>query len=110
MLVKNLLSKNEINYDLQSLIKSWETIKENAMNSIAPKLIHQESDIIKRTLRDIYDDETQNIIIDGNDGYQKAKSFAAWEKCIKAFEKEEELTGVIKNKIKTDLLKTFTRN
>ena len=68
-------SKNEIDYDLQSLIKSWETIKENAMNSIAPKLIHQESDIIKRTLRDIYDDETQNIIVDGNEGYQKAKSF-----------------------------------
>ena len=68
-------SKNEINYDLQSLIKSWESIKENAMNSIAPKLIHQESDIIKRTLRDIYDDETQNIIVDGNDGYQKAKNF-----------------------------------
>ena len=68
-------SKNEINHDLQSLIKSWETIKENAMNSIAPKLIHQESDIIKRTLRDIYDDETQNIIIDGNEGYQKAKNF-----------------------------------
>ena len=68
-------SQNEINYDLQSLIKSWETIKENAMNSIAPKLIHQESDIIKRTLRDIYDDETQNIIIDGNEGYQKAKNF-----------------------------------
>ena len=68
-------SKNEINYDLQSLIKSWETIKENAMNSIAPKLIHQESDIIKRTLRDIYDDETQNIIVDGNEGYQKAKNF-----------------------------------
>ncbi len=68
-------SKNEISYDLQSLIKSWETIKENAMNSIAPKLIHQESDIIKRTLRDIYDDETQNIIVDGNDGYQKAKNF-----------------------------------
>ncbi|MDC3039387.1 Rne/Rng family ribonuclease, partial [Candidatus Pelagibacter sp.] len=68
-------SKNDINYDLQSLIKSWETIKENAMNSIAPKLIHQESDIIKRTLRDIYDDETQNIVIDGNEGYQKAKNF-----------------------------------
>ena len=68
-------SKNEINYDLQSLIKSWETIKENAMNAIAPKLIHQESDIIKRTLRDIYDDETQNIIVDGNEGYQKAKNF-----------------------------------
>ena len=68
-------SKNDINYDLQSLIKSWETIKENAMNSIAPKLIHQESEIIKRTLRDIYDDETQNIVVDGNEGYQKAKNF-----------------------------------
>ena len=68
-------SKNEINYDLESLIKSWETIKENAMNAIAPKLIHQESDIIKRTLRDIYDDETQNIIVDGNEGYLKAKNF-----------------------------------
>jgi len=68
-------SKNEINFDLQSLIKSWETIKENAINAIAPKLIHQESDIIKRTLRDIYDDETQNIIVDGNEGYQKAKNF-----------------------------------
>ena len=32
------------------------------MNSIAPSLIHQESDIIKRTLRDIYDDDTKNII------------------------------------------------
>ena len=45
------------------------------MNSIAPSLVHQESDIIKRTLRDIYDDETKNIIIEGNDGYQKAKNF-----------------------------------
>ena len=43
------------------------------MNSIAPSLIHQESDIIKRTLRDIYDDDTKNIIVQGNEGYQKAK-------------------------------------
>ena len=45
------------------------------MNSIAPSLVHKESDIIKRTLRDIYDDETKNIIIEGNEGYQKAKNF-----------------------------------
>jgi len=68
-------TKNDIDHDLQSLIKSWESIKENAMNAIAPSLIHQESDIIKRTLRDIYDDETQSIIVEGNEGYQKAKSF-----------------------------------
>ena len=68
-------TKNDIEYDLSSLIESWNKIKETAMNSIAPSLIHQESDIIKRTLRDIYDDETQNIIIQGNEGYQKAKKF-----------------------------------
>ncbi len=68
-------SKNEIQTDLENLIKVWESIKENAMNSIAPNLIHKESEIIKRTLRDIYDDDTQNIIIEGNDGYQKAKNF-----------------------------------
>ena len=68
-------TKNEIEHDLNSLIKVWNSIKENAMNALAPSLIHQESEIIKRTLRDIFDEETQNIIIEGNDGYQKAKSF-----------------------------------
>ena len=68
-------TRNDIEYDLSSLIESWDKIKETAMNSIAPSLIHQESDIIKRTLRDIYDDETKNIIIQGNEGYQKAKKF-----------------------------------
>ena len=68
-------TKNEIESDLENLIKVWESIKESAMNSIAPALIHKESEIIKRTLRDIYDDTTQSIIIEGNDGYQKAKNF-----------------------------------
>ena len=68
-------TKNEIDYDLQNLIKSWNLIKENAINSIAPSLIHQESEIIKRTLRDMYDEETQNIIIEGNEAYKKAQNF-----------------------------------
>ena len=68
-------TKNDIEYDLSSLIDSWNKIKDTAMNSIAPSLVHQESDIIKRTLRDIYDEETKNIVIEGNEGYQKAKNF-----------------------------------
>ncbi|MDA9071755.1 Rne/Rng family ribonuclease [Candidatus Pelagibacter sp.] len=68
-------TKNEIDHDLQSLIKTWNSIKETALNSIAPSLIHQESDIIKRTLRDMYDEDTKNIIIEGNEGYKKAQSF-----------------------------------
>ena len=44
-------TKNEINHDLSTLINTWNQIKDNAINSIAPSLIHQESDIIKRTLK-----------------------------------------------------------
>ena len=68
-------TKNEINHDLSTLINTWNQIKETAINSIAPALIHQESEIIKRTLRDMYDENTQNIIIEGNEGYRKAQNF-----------------------------------
>ena len=68
-------TKNEINHDLTTLINTWNQIKDNALNSIAPSLIHQESEIIKRTLRDMYDENTKNIIIEGNEGYKKAQNF-----------------------------------
>lgn len=68
-------TKNDIDHDLQTLLTTWNGIKETALNSIAPSLIHQESDIIKRTLRDMYDDDTNSIVIEGNDGYKKAQSF-----------------------------------
>ena len=68
-------TKNELNNDLKNLITVWDEIKNNALNSIAPSLIHQESDIIKRSLRDMFDDETQNIVVEGNEGYQKTKSY-----------------------------------
>ena len=68
-------TKNELSHDLQNLLKIWDLIKETAMNSMAPSLIHHESEIIKRTLRDMYDEQTKNIIVEGNEGYQKAKNF-----------------------------------
>ena len=68
-------TKNEINHDLETLIKTWNTIKDTAINSIAPSLIHQESEIIKRTIRDMYDEDTKSIIVEGNEGYKKAQTF-----------------------------------
>ena len=68
-------TKNEINHDLETLIKSWNQIKDNAINAIAPSLIHQESEIINRTLRDMYDENTKSIVIEGNEGYKKAQNF-----------------------------------
>jgi len=68
-------TKNEINYDLQNLLKIWNSIKETAMSSMAPSLVHHESEIIKRTLRDMCDEDTKSIVVEGNEGYQKAKNF-----------------------------------
>jgi len=68
-------TRNEIDKDLSHTINVWEEIKKKALNSIAPSLIYEEGDIIKRALRDLYDNQTKNIIIEGNEGYQKAKNF-----------------------------------
>ncbi len=68
-------TKNEIQHDLSTLINTWNQIKGTAINSIAPSLVHQESDIIKRTLRDMYDENTKNVVIEGNEGYKKAQNF-----------------------------------
>ena len=68
-------TKNEIEKDITNTVNSWEEIKAKAVESVAPALVYEEGDIIKRALRDIYDIETKNVIVDGNEGYQKAKSF-----------------------------------
>jgi len=68
-------TKNEIEKDFQNTLKTWDQIQNKALDSNAPSLIYEEGDIIKRALRDVYDNDTSNIYIDGSDGYQKAKLF-----------------------------------
>jgi len=68
-------TKNEINNDIVNTIKTWEEIKTKTIESIAPSLVYEEGDLIKRAIRDIYDNNTNNVIVDGNEGYQKAKNF-----------------------------------
>ena len=68
-------TKNEIEKDFQNTLRTWEEIKEKALESNAPSLVYEEGDIIKRTLRDTYDNETKNVYVEGNEAYQKAKKF-----------------------------------
>ena len=68
-------TKNEIEKDFQNTLKTWEDIKDKALDSNAPSLVYEEGDIIKRTLRDTYDNDTKNVYIEGNEAYQKAKKF-----------------------------------
>ena len=68
-------TKNELSNDVANIIKTWEEIKKKTVMSIAPSLVYEEGDLIKRAIRDIYDNDTNNIIVEGNEGYQKTKNF-----------------------------------
>ena len=68
-------TKNELNKDISNTMGVWEEIKTKTVKSIAPALVYEEGDVIKRTLRDIYDNETKKVIVEGNEGYQKVKNF-----------------------------------
>ena len=68
-------TKNEIEKDFQNTLKTWENIKDKALESNAPSIVYEEGDIIKRTLRDTYDNDTKNVYVEGNEAYQKAKKF-----------------------------------
>ncbi len=103
-------TKNDINHDLQNLLKIWNSIKEIAINSIAPSLIHHESEIIKRTLRDMCDDNTKSVIVEGNEGYQKAKNFMKllMPKYVKRVKKYRDKTPLfIKENIEEKLNEIF---
>ena len=62
-------TQNEIKNDLSVLIQIWEQIKNKTLDSNAPSLIHEEGDIIYRTIRDFFSSEIINVIIDGELGF-----------------------------------------
>tara|TARA_Y100001958_G_scaffold155464_1_gene146179 strand:- start:2012 stop:3217 length:1206 start_codon:yes stop_codon:yes gene_type:complete len=103
-------TKNDIESDLTNSINSWEGIKNTAMESIAPSLIYQESDIIKRSLRDMVDDDVQKIFVEGNEGYQKAKLYIKqlMPKQIKKVKKyRDKIPLFFKNNIETKLYEIY---
>ena len=69
-------TQNEIKNDLNVLIQIWDEIKEKTLNSNAPSLIHEEGDIIYRTIRDFFSSEITDVTIDGDTGFEKAKKYA----------------------------------
>ena len=68
-------SKAEIKRDYEYLLRLWDEIRNNTFESTAPSLIHEEGDLVKRTIRDLYSREMEEILIEGEDGYKAAKAF-----------------------------------
>ena len=69
-------TQNDIKNDLEVLIGIWGKIKDKTLKSNAPNLIHEEGDLIYRSIRDFLTYDTEEIIIDGDDAYEKAKNYA----------------------------------
>ncbi len=67
--------KKEIIDDFQYLQDLWQSIRKNAVSSVAPELIYEEGNIIKRCLRDMFRDDVDEILVDGEHGYAAAKEF-----------------------------------
>ncbi|SEJ00728.1 RNAse E [Sphingobium sp. AP50] len=68
-------TKPEIKRDFDYLARLWDEIREQTLKSDAPALIHNDSDLIKRAIRDIYNKDIEEVIVEGEHGYKAAKDF-----------------------------------
>jgi ribonuclease E len=68
-------TKAEIKRDYEYLMRLWEQIRELTLKSIAPAKIYEEGDLIKRTIRDLYSREIDEVLVEGEGGYRTAKDF-----------------------------------
>jgi len=68
-------TKPEIKRDYEYLLRLWETIREATLKSIAPALIYEEEDLVKRAIRDMYDKDVDSILVEGEEGYREARDF-----------------------------------
>jgi ribonuclease E len=68
-------TKTEIKRDYEYLTRAWETIRDETLKSVAPALIYEESSLVKRAIRDLYDKDVEEIHVDGEAAYKEAKDF-----------------------------------
>jgi ribonuclease E len=68
-------TKPEIKRDFDYLARLWDEIREKTLSATAPSLIHSDSDLVKRAIRDIYNREIEEVLVEGANGYTAARNF-----------------------------------
>src|ERR1700754_1498129 len=68
-------TKAEIKRDYEYLLRLWENIRETTLHSIAPALIYEEEDLVKRAIRDLYDKDIEGVWVEGDHGFKEARDF-----------------------------------
>ncbi len=68
-------TKAEIKRDYDYLMRLWNQVRDTTLESIAPCLVHEEGNLIKRAIRDLYSKDVEDVIVEGNEAYRVAKDF-----------------------------------
>jgi ribonuclease E len=68
-------TKIEIRRDYDYLLRLWDTIREKTLSSNAPACVYEEGDLVKRVIRDLYNKDVQDIVVEGDQGFRGAKDF-----------------------------------
>lgn len=68
-------TKLEVKRDFEYLLRLWETVRDLTLKSMAPKLVYEEGSLTKRSIRDLYSKDIEEIIVAGEDGYKEAREF-----------------------------------
>ncbi|HEY0438636.1 MAG TPA: Rne/Rng family ribonuclease, partial [Xanthobacteraceae bacterium] len=68
-------TKAEVKRDFEYLLRMWETVRDLTLKSTAPKLTYEEGSLIKRSIRDLYNKDIDEVVVAGEDGYREAKDF-----------------------------------
>jgi ribonuclease E len=68
-------TKAELKRDFEYLIRLWDQIRNDTLQSTAPSLIYEEANLIKRAIRDMYTKEIEDVLVEGDEGYRMAKDF-----------------------------------
>jgi ribonuclease E len=68
-------TKTEIKRDFEYLLRLWETVRDLTLKSTAPKLVYEEGSLVKRSIRDLYSKDIDEVTVAGAEGYQEAKEF-----------------------------------
>ncbi len=68
-------TKSDVKRDFEYLLRVWETVRDLTLKSTAPKLVYEEGSLIKRSIRDLYNKDIDEILIAGEEAYDQAKDF-----------------------------------
>jgi ribonuclease E len=68
-------TKTEVKRDFEYLLRLWETVRDLTLKSMAPMLVYEEGSLVKRSIRDLYSKDIEEIVVAGDEGYKEARDF-----------------------------------